>query len=200
MLLRRAGPKQNGKSLKTSTRSLILLKDFGLTGERLDLPPTCQIEFPEADINANAETSAEKYKRFIVHFAPDEGLYSGGVFRVEFSVKDVPEYPHMPPKARTLTQIWHPNIDLKGNICHNFLKVDQIFGSGAGYTPALKMSGVVMGVLTLFYGEENPDDPLNLEAAQQYKTNREAFNKKATDWTRNYAKRVEIPPHCLAAS
>jgi len=193
MLLR---GKKTGKALRSSTRSLFLLKEFGKTGEKLELPPSCLLEFPDAD--PSGETNAGKYKRFIVHFTPDEGLYSGGTFQIQFNVNDVPEYPYKPPHAKMLTKVWHPNIDLNGNICHNYLKVDQIFGDGAGYTPTLGMSGVVMGILTLFYGGENPDDPLNLEAAQQYKQDKNTFSKKALEWTKSYAKPVEIKPHCLA--
>jgi len=186
--------------LRTSTRSLFLLKEFGKTGERLELPPSCLLEFPDADPNPNANDGSGKYKRFIVHFSPDEGVYLGGTFQIHFNVNDVVEYPYKPPVAKMLTKVWHPNIDLNGSICHNFLKVDQIFGDGAGYAPTLGMSGVVMGVLNLFYGGENPDDPLNIEAATQYKADRGAFEQKAREWTKQYAKAVEIKSHCLAHS
>jgi len=96
-----------------------------------------------------------------------------------------------------LTQIWLPNIDPKGPICHNYLKVDPAFGEGAGYSPILGISGVVLGVLTLFYGGENPDDPLNNEAALQYKNSKATFEKKAREWTEQYAKPVSIKAHCL---
>lgn len=78
-------------------------------------------------------------------------IYAGGYFKIEFDVRKVKKYPFEPPKARMLTKIWHPNIDLDGNICHNYLKVDKAFGEGAGYSPALGMSGIVQGILTLFY-------------------------------------------------
>eukprot|EP01103_Thecamoeba_quadrilineata_P000985 TRINITY_DN10874_c0_g1_i1.p1 TRINITY_DN10874_c0_g1~~TRINITY_DN10874_c0_g1_i1.p1 ORF type:complete len:202 (+),score=30.61 TRINITY_DN10874_c0_g1_i1:3-608(+) len=188
-------------SLRNSLRTLFLLKEFGRTGETLELPDTCVLEFPDADPNPKADFTSNRYKRFIVHISPDEGLYEGGTFRIEFSVLEVSEYPYKPPKAKLLTKIWHPNIDLEGGICHNYLKTDAIFRDGAGYSPVLGMSGVVTGILTLFYpGGENPDDPLNIEAANQYRQENVAFVKKAKEWTKNYATKVEIAPHCLAAT
>jgi len=195
-MLKLANARQNNKTnpLRASTRSTFLLKEFGRSGETLELPITCELEFPDAPLSG--EISANKYKRFIIHFTPDDGLYEGGVFRIE--IEATPEYPFKPPKAKMLTKLWHPNVDLQGAICHNYLKVDPAFGEGAGYSPALGMSGVVTGLLNLFYGGENPDDPLNLEAAQQYKTNRSAFDSKAKQWTNEHAKPIKIPNHCQA--
>jgi len=194
MLLGKAKAKGKGGNLRCSARSVFLLKEFGKTGETLELPPTCLLEFPDTEL----EITSGKYKRFVVHFTPEEGLYRGGTFQLEFNVNQVPEYPYKPPNVRLLTKIWHPNVDLDGKICHNYLKTDSIFGDGAGYSPVLGMSGVVMGLLTLFYDGENPDDPLNIDAAKQYKENKSEFDRKALEWTKLYAKAVEIKSNCLA--
>ena len=37
-------------------------------------------------------------------------------------------YPHDPPKVKCETMVYHPNIDLEGNICLNILRY------GAGVT------------------------------------------------------------------
>eukprot|EP01106_Pelomyxa_sp_JSP_P005606 TRINITY_DN1890_c0_g1_i1.p1 TRINITY_DN1890_c0_g1~~TRINITY_DN1890_c0_g1_i1.p1 ORF type:complete len:227 (-),score=72.18 TRINITY_DN1890_c0_g1_i1:155-772(-) len=204
MLLNRARQQQQQQQqgtnpMKMSMRSLLLLKEFGTTGERMQLPDSCKVEFPDAPATQTSVTTAGKYKRFIVHYAPTEGLYAGGTFRIEFDVNKVPNYPMQPPKARMLTKVWHPNIDINGAICHNYLKTEEAFHGG--WTPALKMQALVHAILTMFDTKSdsfNPEDPLNMEATAQLVSNRDAFERQAREWVKQYAKPVQIAPHCLA--
>jgi len=54
--------------------------------------------------------------------------------------------------AFTLTQIYHPNVDLEGNVCLNILRED--------WKPVLNLTSVMVGLQYLFL-EPNADDPLN---------------------------------------
>lgn len=49
-------------------------------------------------------------------------------------------------------KIYHPNIDLEGNVCLNILRED--------WKPVLSLQSIVVGLQFLFL-EPNPDDPLN---------------------------------------
>ena len=96
--------------------------------------------------------------------AMNESIWKGGKYT--FSV-DVPnDYPHKPPKARLSTPIYHPNIDLDGNVCLNILRDDW---SAVG-----DINLVVNGLIFLFL-EPNPNDPLNHEAAQEFRDNEPRF-------------------------
>ena len=66
-------------------------------------------------------------------------------------------YPHEPPKVKCETKVYHPNIDLEGNVCLNILRED--------WKPVLSIESVVWGLQFLF-SEPNPEDPLNKEAAK----------------------------------
>ncbi|KAH3743778.1 NEDD8-conjugating enzyme UBE2F [Pelomyxa schiedti] len=185
--------------MKVSVRSLTVLREFGTAGERLQMPDSCKMEFPDAPMTPETTASAGKYKRFIVHFTPPEGIYVGGTFRIEFDVTHVPDYPMHPPKVKMLTKIWHPNIDTNGAICHNYLKTDPAFHGG--WTPALRMQVLVQAILTMFDEKSdsfNPEDPLNIEATSQLLENRPAFVAKAKEWVRLHAQPVPIKPHCAA--
>jgi ubiquitin-conjugating enzyme E2 M len=97
-------------------------------------------------------------------FFVDEGMYKGGRFTFNFSIG--PNYPHEPPKVKCRTLIYHPNIDLEGNVCLNILRED--------WKPVLTISSVVYGLQFLFL-EPNPDDPLNKDAARELQANRRLF-------------------------
>ncbi len=49
-----------------------------------------------------------------------QGFYRGG--RFVFSFKVGQGYPHEPPKVKCETMVYHPNIDMEGNICLNILR------------------------------------------------------------------------------
>lgn len=49
-------------------------------------------------------------------------------------------------------KIYHPNLDLDGNVCLNILRED--------WKPVLNLQSIAVGLQFLFL-EPNPDDPLN---------------------------------------
>merc|ERR1711907_80814 len=98
-------------------------------------------------------------------------------FKLELYLPD--DYPMAAPKVRFLTMIYHPNIDNLGRICLDILK-DK-------WSPALQIRSVLLSIQALL-SSPNPDDPLNNEAANLWKTNETAAIKKAKEYTQNYAK------------
>ncbi|NWU99478.1 UBC12 enzyme, partial [Upupa epops] len=63
----------------------------------LNLPKTCEIDFSDQD----------DLLHFRLLICPDE-VGQG--------------YPHDPPKVKCETMVYHPNIDLEGNVCLNILR------------------------------------------------------------------------------
>jgi ubiquitin-conjugating enzyme E2 M len=96
--------------------------------------------------------------------SPDEGYYKGGAFQFIFHVK--PTYPHEAPKIKCTQRIYHPNIDLEGNVCLNILRED--------WNPVLDLNAILYGLQYLFL-EPNPEDPLNKEAAETLKRSVDEF-------------------------
>lgn len=113
-------------------------------------------EFPDPDDILN----------FILTITPDEGLYRGGKFTFTFAINQ--NFPHEPPKVRCREKIYHPNIDLEGKVCLNILRED--------WKPVLNLNAVIVGLQFLFL-EPNPSDPLNKEAADDLRQNREGFKR-----------------------
>lgn len=96
-------------------------------------------------------------------------MYKDGAYNFSFEINN--NYPHEPPKVKCtqvvslppcsyfllrdqcpLVQIYHPNLDLDGNVCLNILRED--------WKPVLNLNSVMVGLQYLFL-EPNADDPLN---------------------------------------
>jgi ubiquitin-conjugating enzyme E2 D/E len=74
-------------------------------------------------------------------------------------------------------QVFHPNISQDGTICVDIL--------GPQWTPALTIENLLLSICSLL-PDPNPEDPTS-PVCKLYRTNREAYNKKARKWTKMYA-------------
>lgn len=79
-----------------------------------------------------------------------EGPYSKGVFNFRIMFKHT--YPFTPPRVKCTQRIFHPNIDINGNVCLNILRLD--------WSPVLSLTTILLGLLQLFL-EPSSDEPLN---------------------------------------
>ncbi|OEL24534.1 NEDD8-conjugating enzyme Ubc12 [Dichanthelium oligosanthes] len=156
---------------KQSAGELRLHKDIS----ELNLPKTTSISFPNGK---------DDLMNFEIIIRPDEGYYiifatslslsefdfiftvisRGGTFVFTFQVS--PSYPHEPPKVKCKTKVYHPNIDLEGNVCLNILRED--------WKPVLNINTVIYG-LNLLFTQPNDEDPLNHEAAVVLRDNPKMF-------------------------
>ena len=106
-----------------------------------------------------------------ITITPQEGMYEGGKF--VFSAEYPPNYPNNPPKVKCLTQVYHPNIDLEGHVCLSILRVGN---SPDNWDPTRTFGDLTNGLFLLFI-DPNPNDPLNIEAGDMMRGNREEFEK-----------------------
>ncbi|KAG8087175.1 hypothetical protein GUJ93_ZPchr0010g9210 [Zizania palustris] len=145
----------NGKppAKKQSPGELRLHKDIA----ELNLPKSTRICFPNGK---------DDLMNFEVTIRPDEGYYVGGKFVFTFQV--LPAYPHEPPKVKCKTKVYHPNIDLEGNVCLNILRED--------WKPVLNVNTIIYG-LNLLFSQPNDEDPLNHEAAAVLRDSPEKFER-----------------------
>ena len=101
-------------------------------------------------------------------------------------------------------RLWHPNISEEGEICLSLLRPHSV--DGLGWAPTrlyflLKATAVILvgyfrrlrdvlwGLSSLFSDLLNFEDPLNIEAAEHFRSDQEAFRTKVRDWVVKYAKR-----------
>jgi ubiquitin-conjugating enzyme E2 M len=126
--------------------------------------PTFSIDIAELDAGKVAEVKfpdPNNLTRFDVEVKPDSGYWVGAKYTFSFVIPD--SYPHTPPKVSCSPKIYHPNINFAGNVCLNILRED--------WKPVLDINAVIYGLIYLFY-EPNPDDPLNREAADLFRSDK----------------------------
>jgi ubiquitin-conjugating enzyme E2 M len=99
---------------------------WGTDLSELQLPSTMRTEFPDPDDTLN----------FTLTIDPDEGMYNGGRFHFTFAIPQ--SFPHEAPKVKCTQKIYHPNIDLEGNVCLNILRED--------WKPVLNLQAVIVGL------------------------------------------------------
>ena len=112
-----------------------------------------------------------------VLFGPEGTPYENGLFYLHINFPK--DYPHIPPNIYFKTKIYHPNISHNGVICLDILKEE--------WSPVLTISKVMLSLSSLL-SDPNPNDPLVLEIAKEMKTDMNSFNKKARQYTRDFAK------------
>lgn len=138
-------------------------------------------EFEEIQNNPPTNCSAgpvddDIYNWQATIMGPEGSPYAGGIFylRIEFPH----DYPFKPPKVAFITKIYHCNINSSGSICLDILKEQ--------WSPALTISKVLLSICSLM-DDQNPNDPLMIDAANLYIKNKQEFINLAKAYTLKYA-------------
>ncbi|XP_017891967.1 ubiquitin-conjugating enzyme E2 T-like [Ceratina calcarata] len=103
---------------------------------------------------------------------PSETPYSGRIYEILLNIPE--KYPYEPPRVNFITPIYHPNIDPTGRICMDLLNIPP----KGSWTPVIGLRNILQSIMCLLMNP-NPDDPLMPEIAQEFKYNRELFERKA---------------------
>jgi len=119
------------------------------------------------------ENNLYKWKATII--GPPETPYEGGIFK--FDIELPKNYPFSPPIVTLKTKIFHPNISEK-KICVDFLQ--------GKWSCVMQIQSLLMSILLLL-NDPNPKSPLNSEAAELWKLNRDQYNKTVIEWVKLYA-------------
>lgn len=103
---------------------------------------------------------------------PSNSVYQGAIFKLKIKIPE--NYPFKPPKIKFITPIYHPNINKFGDICLDTITTN--------WSPIMSIGKVLLSICSLLT-DPNPDDPLEVEIAELYKNDREAYNRKARLFT-----------------
>jgi ubiquitin-conjugating enzyme E2 D/E len=126
--------------------------------------------------------SAEPIDNNMLHWrgkilGPINTPFEGGLFIVDIVFPT--GYPFKPAKYTMLTKMFHPNISSDGEICMSILDRD--------WKPLLLIGKVLLAISSIL-DTPNMENPINHEAAQCFRENREKYNSIVRQYTSDYAK------------
>jgi ubiquitin-conjugating enzyme E2 L3 len=126
-----------------------------------------------------ADVDEKNMLRWTIMIYPDREPYNKGAFRVtvEFPV----EYPFKPPHVTFSTQIYHPNVDEKGQVCLGLISTEN-------WKPATRTEQVMNALMSLIT-EPELDHPLRGDLAEEYQRDKKKFLKNAEDHTKKFAEK-----------
>ncbi|KAH3902863.1 probable Ubiquitin-conjugating enzyme E2-18 kDa [Saccharomycodes ludwigii] len=98
---------------------------------------------------------------------PDSTPYEGLKFKIFLQFPN--NYPYAPPKVTFTSPMWHPNVDMSGNICLDILK-DQ-------WSAVYNVQTILLSLQSLLE-EPNNSSPLNAVAAELWDKDMDEYKKK----------------------
>jgi ubiquitin-conjugating enzyme E2 A len=98
---------------------------------------------------------------------PDESPWEGGIYTLRLQFPD--QYPDKPPRARFITEMFHPNIFPDGTLCLDIIQ-DK-------WKPIYTVSTILTSIQSLLC-DPNNDSPANVDAAKMLKTAPKDYKKR----------------------
>jgi ubiquitin-conjugating enzyme E2 G1 len=127
------------------------------------------------------------YEWEVVILGPPETFYEGGFFRARLSFPK--EYPNMPPRMRFISEMWHPNVYPDGTVCISILHEpgEDKYGyeqAGERWLPIHTVETIMLSVISML-SSPNDESPANIQAAREWREERELFRKRVGRIVRN---------------
>ncbi|KAF1825349.1 ubiquitin-conjugating enzyme [Dissoconium aciculare CBS 342.82] len=116
-----------------------------------------------------------------------DSLYGGGIFRTRMIFPST--YPHLPPKMKFETPIFHPNVYPNGEVCISILhppEEDQYGYESASerWSPVQTPETILLSVISML-GSPNDESPANIEAGKLWRTDQKEFKRRVRKCVRD---------------
>lgn len=127
----------------------------------------------------NIEASDESLLLWTCLLVPEKAPYNKGAFRIEISFPI--QYPFVPPKILFKTQIYHPNVDEKGEVCLSIITADN-------WKPTTRAEQVLQSLVDIVHSPQ-PEHPLRSDLAEEFVKDNKKFMKTAEEFTKKNAEK-----------
>ena len=129
------------------------------------------------------------YEWIFTLLGPKDTSYSGGIFLLKAIFPN--NYPEKGPDICFISPIYHINVNYKMPKFSNADNLGHVCISALNWwKKEYNMRDVLKIVFSLFYMED-PDSPYGLDRADEYRDNRELYEKKIKYFTKKYANKIE---------
>ncbi|GAX76101.1 hypothetical protein CEUSTIGMA_g3544.t1 [Chlamydomonas eustigma] len=113
---------------------------------------------------------------------PPDTLYEGGFFNARLSFPK--DYPISPPTCRFTSEMWHPNVFPDGKVCISILHSagDDPHGyetAAERWSPVQSVETIMISIISML-SSPNDESPANVDAAKEWREDRDAFKKKVS--------------------
>ncbi|KAK9843935.1 hypothetical protein WJX84_002492 [Apatococcus fuscideae] len=111
---------------------------------------------------------------------PPDTYYEGGFFNATLSFPK--DYPQSPPTCRFTSEMWHPNVYTDGRVCISILHNpgDDPHGyenASERWSPVQSVETIMISIISML-SSPNDESPANIDAAKQWRDDREGFKRK----------------------
>jgi len=92
------------------------------------------------------------------------------------------DYPLNPPKMNFTSDLWHPNVYTNGDVCISILHPpgEDKYGyesASERWLPIHTVESILISVISML-STPNSDSPANIDAAKEWREDRDIFKKK----------------------
>eukprot|EP00741_Cyanophora_paradoxa_P015956 tig00000042_g15403.t1 len=156
-------------SAETSQAALLLMKQLRELNKH-----------PVEGFSAGLIDESNPFEWEVTIIGPADSYYEGGIFRAILSFPK--EYPVNPPKMRFTSEMWHPNVYSDGRVCISILHApgNDPYGfetAAERWSPVQTVETIMISVISLF-SSPTDESPANVDAAKEWRENRDEFRKK----------------------
>eukprot|EP00612_Vaucheria_litorea_P001904 CAMPEP_0171455412 /NCGR_PEP_ID=MMETSP0945-20130129/2317_1 /TAXON_ID=109269 /ORGANISM="Vaucheria litorea, Strain CCMP2940" /LENGTH=167 /DNA_ID=CAMNT_0011980647 /DNA_START=141 /DNA_END=644 /DNA_ORIENTATION=- len=118
---------------------------------------------------------------------PPDTLFEEGLFKATLEFPR--DFPNNPPTMTFVSEMWHPNVYEDGRVCISILhppgedKYNDQETAEERWRPILGVESIIMSVISML-SDPNDESPANIDAAVQWRKEKEAFKKRVRQCVR----------------